>query len=439
MMTRTIFLSLACAAATFAQEAFLLRGATIHPVTGPDMTNAMMLVQDGKIAEIAPVIKPTKGLKIVDAKGLHVYPGFINAATVIGISEVASVRETNDTNEIGEFVPAARAIVAVNPESDHIPVVRVNGITSVVTLPATVGSGGGGGGGFGGAGASSLIRGQAALIHMDGWTWEEMAIRTSIGVLMRFPVIQTRSVDFDTFTVTNRPYTEVKRQYDAEIRKIDEFFERARRYQRAKLANSPEWRLDTQLEAMLPVFDGKMPLLVPAQRERTIREAIEFADKHKVKLVLLDVRKPGAMLKTIAEKKIPVVVGQPTELPLDDDDAYDSQFTLPAELHKAGVKFAFATFANQFARNLPFEAGFAVAYGLPMEAALKALTIDAAEIFGASNVTGSLEKGKWADFIVTDGDPLEIRTQVKMLYIKGKNISLETKHTRLYQKYLNRP
>lgn len=423
-------LAVAClgGALMHAQDSFLLRGATIHPVTGPDVANAMMLVQEGRIAEIGVKVAAPKGTKVIDAKGLHVYPGFMNAATVIGISEVSSVRETNDTNEIGEFVPAARAVVAVNPESDHIPVARVNGITTVVTMPATLGGGGG-----------SLIRGQAALLHLDGWTWEEMALKQSIGVLMRFPAIQTRSIDFETFTVTNRPYAEVKRQYDAEIRKIDEFFERARRYQRAKAANSPDWRLDTQFEAMLPILDGKMPLLVPAQRERTIREAIEFADKHKVKLILLDVHKPGAMLKTIAEKKIPVVVGQPTDLPLDDDDAYDASFSLPGELHKAGIKFAFATYNNQFARNLPFEAGFAVGYGLPYEAALKALTIDAAEIFGVSNVTGSIEKGKSADFFVTDGDPLEIKTQVKMLFIKGKNISLETKHTRLYQKYLNRP
>lgn len=435
MIKRILAVACLSGALMYAQDSFLLRGATIHPVTGPDLANAMMLVQDGRIAEIGVKVAAPKGTKVIDAKGLHVYPGFMNAATVIGISEVSSVRETNDTNEIGEFVPAARAVVAVNPESDHIPVARVNGITTVVTMPATLG----GGGGFGGGGGGSLIRGQAALLHLDGWTWEEMALKQSIGVLMRFPAIQTRSIDFETFTVTNRPYAEVKRQYDAEIRKIDEFFERARRYQRAKAANSPDWRLDTQFEAMLPVLDGKMPLLVPAQRERTIREAIEFADKHKVKLILLDVHKPGAMLKTIAEKKIPVVVGQPTDLPLDDDDAYDASFSLPGELHKAGIKFAFATYNNQFARNLPFEAGFAVGYGLPYEAALKALTIDAAEIFGVSNVTGSIEKGKSADFFVTDGDPLEIKTQVKMLFIKGKNISLETKHTRLYQKYLNRP
>ena len=194
-----------------------------------------------------------------------------------------------------------------------------------------------------------------------------------------------------------------------------------------------------QLEAMLPVLAGKTPLLIPAQRERGIREAIDFAEKHKVKLVLMDVRKPGAQLARIAEKKIAVIVGQPTDLPMDDDDAYDAAYSLPGELHKAGIKFAFGTYDNQFARNLPFEAGFAVAYGLPMEAAWRALTIDAAEIFGLGASTGSLEVGKSADLFLSDGDPLEVKTQVKMVFIQGRNVSLENRQTRLYQKYMARP
>ncbi len=190
---------------------------------------------------------------------------------------------------------------------------------------------------------------------------------------------------------------------------------------------------------MLPVLEGKTPLLISAPRERNIRDAIDFADKHKVRLVLFDVRKPGAQLARLAQKKIPVVVGQPTDLPLDEDDAYDAAYSLPGELHKAGVKFAFATYDNQFARNLPFEAAFAVAYGLPMDAAWRALTVDAAEIFGAAAFTGSLEVGKSADLFLADGDPLEVRTQVKHMFIQGHPVTLENRQTRLYQKYLARP
>lgn len=427
------------AALTYAQDSYFIKNATIHPVTGPEIKNGSLLIENGKITGIGTKLVAPKTIKVIDAKGLHAWPGMINCATQIGLSEVSSVRETNDTNEIGDFIPQVRAVVAVNPETEHIPVARSNGLTAVLTLPATIAFGGGGGGGGAAAvGSQSIVRGQAAVIRLDGWTWEDLALSQNAGMQVRFPVIQTASFSFPAGR-TEIPFAEAKRRYDGEMRKIDEFFEKARRYQQAKKAAAPNFLADVQLDAMLPVLEGKSPLLIPAQRERTIREAIDFAEKHKVKLVLFDVRKPGAQLARIAEKKIPVVVGQPTDLPIDDDDDYDAAYSLPATLHKAGVKFAFATYDNQFARNLPFEASYAVAYGLPMEAAWKALTIDAAEIFGVADQTGSLEKSKSADLFLSDGDPLEVGTQVRMLFIRGKNVSLENRQTQLYKKYLARP
>ncbi|MBY0503156.1 MAG: amidohydrolase family protein [Bryobacteraceae bacterium] len=423
------------AALASAQDSYLIRNATIHPVTGPEIANGSLLIENGKITGIGAKLVAPKGVKIVEAKGMHAWPGMINCATQIGISEVSSVRETNDTNEIGEFIPQVRAVVAVNPETEHIPVARANGLTAVLTLPAAIATGGGPGASTAG---QSIVRGQAAMLRLDGWTWEDLALSQSAGMLVRFPAIQTVTFAFPAGR-TEVPYAEAKRRYDGEMRKIDEFFEKCRRYQQAKKAATPNFQADVQLEAMLPVLEGRTPLLIAAQRERGIREAIDFCEKHKVKLVLMDVRKPGAQLARLAEKKIPVIVGQPTDLPMDEDDDYDAAYALPAVLHKAGVKFAFATYDNQFARNLPFEAGYAVAYGLPMDAAWKALTIDAAEIFGVGEMTGSLEKGKSADLLLSDGDPLEVRTQIKMLFIRGKNVSLENRQTRLYQKYLARP
>lgn len=418
-----------------AQDSYFIRNATIHPVTGPEIANGSLLIEGGKITGIGTKLAVPKGVKVIDGKGMHAWPGMVNCATQIGLSEVSSVRETNDTNEIGEFIPQVRAIVAVNPETEHILVARANGLTSVLTLPAAIAVGGGPGAPTAG---QSIVRGQAAMIRLDGWTWEDLAMSQSAGMLVRFPAIQTVTVSFPGGR-SEIPFVEAKRRYDAEMRKIDEFFEKARRYQQAKAAATANFLPDVQLEAMLPVLAGKTPLLIPAQRERGIREAIDFAEKHKVKLVLMDVRKPGAQLARMAEKKIAVIVGQPTDLPMDDDDAYDAAYSLPGELHKAGVKFAFATYDNQFARNLPFEAGFAVAYGLPMEAAWRALTIDAAEIFGLGASTGSLEVGKSADLFLSDGDPLEVKTQVKMVFIQGRNVSLENRQTRLYQKYMGRP
>jgi imidazolonepropionase-like amidohydrolase len=196
---------------------------------------------------------------------------------------------------------------------------------------------------------------------------------------------------------------------------------------------------DLKLEAMIPLLEGKVPLVITAEREREIREAVDFATQEKIKIILAGVRRPGKMTPVLAEKKIPVILGPTLELPLEEDDPYDEPFTFPSELHKAGVKFAFASFGNQFARNLPYEAAQAVAFGLPYEVGLRSVTLNAAEIWGVGAELGSIEKGKIADLMVTDGDPLEIRTQVKMLFVKGEAIDLDSKHTSLYKKYSARP
>ena len=418
-----------------AQDSFILRNVTIHPVTSAEIAGGSIVVANGKIVELGAKVTASKSIKVIDGKGLHVYPGMINCATQMGLSEVTSVRESNDTNEIGEFLPQVRAVVAVNPDSEHIPVTRVNGITSSLVLPASLAETGRGAG----TGPQPILRGQSAMIHLDGWNWEDMAISRNAGVLMRFPAIATRRAAFGEGAIgTPIPYNEAKKTYETELKKVEEFFDSAKHYQAAKMAKAAGFKPNVQLDAMIPVLEGKVPLLIAAQKERTIREAIAFAKKQNVKIILLDVTKPGKALDLIKQNNIPVVVGKPTSLPEDEDDPYDAAYSLPGQLYKAGIKFAFGTYDNQFARNLPYEAAFAVAYGLPYEEALKALTIGAAEIFGVSNEIGSIEKGKSADFVVTDGDPLEVRTQVKMLFIRGKNVSLETKQTRLYEKYMNR-
>lgn len=416
-----------------ADNSFLLKNVTIHPVSGPNLANASLLVLDGKIAEIGVKITSKAKVRIIDAKGMHVYPGMVDAGTMVGISEIASVRETSDYGEIGDFNPQLRAAIAVNPESDHIPVTRANGITSVVVLPGAASTGGRGS-------AGGYIQGQASLMHLDGWTWEQMRIQTGAAMLLRLPSM-AGSGSFDPTTMSRRPaaFAEARRNYEDQMRSIRAFFEDARRYRTAKIAKDPSLKADVKFEAMLPVLEGKQPVMIPVTRQRDVRLAIEFAEKEKLKLILVGLRDPGNQLKAIAEKKIPVILGSPFETPLDEDDAYDQPYTLAARLNEAGVKFAFATFGAQFARNLPYQAGQSVNFGLPADVALKSVTLNAAEIFGVASLTGSIEPGKLADLIVTDGDPLEIRTQVKMMFIEGRPIDLESKHTRLYRKYLSRP
>lgn len=403
-----------------AQDSILIRNAVIHPVSGQDITNGSVLIQDGKIAGVGQKLTAPKGATVIDAKGMHLYPGLIDSATTIGLTEVSAVRETNDITELGDFNPQLRALSAINPESEHIGVSRANGITSVVTLPA-----------------GGVISGQAALIHLSGWTWEEMNVKGETAVRLNFPVIPRTRGEF--FNREPAPYEEAKRRYDEQVEKLRLFFEDARRYEKAKAAGGGGFTADTRLEAMLPVVSGKRPLMVVAEREKTILDAIAFARRERLRIILAGVREPGKALAEIARDKIPVILPETHSLPLDEDDAYDSQYTLPSELHKAGVKFAFGSFDTQFVRNLPYQAAAAVAFGLPKEIALKAVTSNAAEIWGLGSQLGTIEEGKIADLILTDGDPLETRTQIRQMFIQGKPVSLENKHTRLYEKYSKRP
>ncbi len=233
-------------------------------------------------------------------------------------------------------------------------------------------------------------------------------------------------------------FTAAKRTYDLQVAKINEFFDTARQYQKERAAKAPGFKTDLKMEAMIPVLEGKVPLAVSAARASVIHDAIALADKQRIRIVILqprDIAKAGPELKA---KNIPVILGRVLALPEQEDDPYDGAFTQPAEAYKAGVKFAFGTFTNEFVRNLPYQAATAVAFGLPYEEALKAVTINPAQIWGHANDLGSVEKGKVADLIVTTGDPLEISTQVKYVFIKGKEIPLVNKQTRLYEKYMSR-
>lgn len=433
---KTALLFVACALGLSAAEtnSVLIRNVTVHPVTAADIPNSSVLVIDGKIADIGPHLSAHQGARVIDGRGLHLYPGLINAATNVGLAEIESMRDTIDLDEIGTFNPELRAEVAFNPSSEHVEVTRASGITSVITLPGSGARGGRGGGG------GSVITGQGALMHLDGWTWEEMAVKRGAVLEMVFPQLQS-GVPRQYAALTGTPstsYQEQEKQYKERLQHISDFFQDARKYRQAKQAGSAEFRPDLRMEAMLPVIDGKQPIFVRAERERMIKDAVAFADKEKVKIIIAGPRELGSSGPMLKERHIPVVLGKTFELPLHDDDAYDAPYTLPAEFYKAGVKICFGTFDVEFARNVPFEAAQAVAFGLPHDEALKALTINSAEIMGVGEVLGSIEKGKWADLILTDGDPLEAKTNIKQMFIAGREVSLESRHTREFEKWMKR-
>jgi imidazolonepropionase-like amidohydrolase len=439
-----ILLGCALAAGAAGTEVILIRDADVYPVSGKEMKGVSLLIQDGKIVDIAPKIVPPKGARIVEAKGLRVYPGMIDSGTELGLSEIPSVRDTVDAGELGEFMPQLKALSAVNPDSDHFAVVRVNGITSAMTFPSL----GGRGGGFlsAASGERQLIAGQAALIHTDGWTWEDMEIKRCAAMTIIFPTLTAAGrrggmpdipLDVTPATVSGG-IANARRVFDEQIAKLNDFFDNARRYEQAKAAKEPDFETDLRYEAMIPVLDRKVPVTVSAGRANLIHEAIQWAKKQNVKLVImqpLEIGKAGPELKA---EDVPVILSRVLALPNGEDASYDQAFTLPAEAYKAGVKFAFGTFTNEFVRNIPYQAATAVAFGLPYDEALKALTVNPAQIWGVSDQLGSVEKGKIADLIVTDGDPLEIQTQIKHLYVKGKEVALTNRQTRLNERYMNR-
>lgn len=402
-----------------ADDTFLLRNVTVHTVKNGDIPNGAIYVRDGKIAGVGASLK-APGVRVIDGKSMHVYPGIIDSGAELGMMEVGSVKETSDTTELGDFNPQLRTAIAINPSSEHIPVARANGITSYLALPL-----------------GGIISGQASLMNLNGWTGEEMEVKRSAAMHLNFPALQTTRATIDGTRTT--PYSEAKRTYDQQMQRLSEFFEQARRYEKAKAAKQPDFSIDLRYEAMLPVLEGKLPVMITAVRERTIREAIAFADKQKIRIVLANVREPGKSLGDIKSRNIPVILGPTLELPLNEDDGYDAPFTLPGELHKAGIKIAFATFGSSAVRNLPYQVANAVSFGLPYAEAIKSLTLNPAEIWGVSDRLGSIEEGKVADLMLVDGDPLETKTQVRQLFIRGKAVDLNNKHRELYEKYSARP
>jgi imidazolonepropionase-like amidohydrolase len=384
-----------------------------------------VVVVDGKIAGLGAGVKIPAGAQIINAQGLEVYPGMINAWSNLGLTEITSVPATADASEMGDYNPHLLAFSAIHPASEHIPVARVNGITATLSAP----SGG-------------IIAGQATLLHLDGWTADEMALLKSAGLVLDFPSLdgarEARAGGGGRGGGRRQSFAEIRRDYEKRVKELSDLFEAARHYEKARGAN-PGTERDRKLEALVPVIKGELPVFLQADSERDIRNAVDFAGKAKLNVVLQGGREANKAADLLKRENIPVILGSIVALPVREDDPYDARFTLPRDLAKAGIKFALTSSSSSEVRNLPYEAGFAEAYGLPHEDALKAVTLNPAEILGVGTKVGSIETGKIADLVVTDGDLLEIRTQVKHLFIAGRSVSLETKHTRLYEKYLNRP
>ena len=413
-------------------SAYAITHAKIFTLAGSPIEDGTLVIRDGKIAAVGSSVEVPAGAQVIDAKGLQVYPGLFDAITQMGLSEIGAVSATVDTTETGNYNPDVVAATAVSPSSEHIPVTRASGITEVLAVP--------GSGGFDSGGGRGTLGGQASAIHLAGWTIDEMLIKKSAAMVLNFPEIQTQTFDFATFSRKEKPYTEAKQEYDRQINELTDWFDRARHYAQAMEKGSvSKYDRDLKLEALAPVVRGELPVLVFADRARDIRNAVEFCDKQKLKMILAGGEQAFKVKDLLRSKDVPVVLRPMLSLPDEEDEPYDRELSQPAELAAAGVRFAIASFDNSFARRLGQNAANAVAYGLPYDQALRAVTINPAQIFGLGNQIGTLEQGKIANIIVTNGDPLELTTDVKYLFIKGQPTSTENKHQRLYEKYLKRP
>ena len=406
------------------RQAILITDATLHTVSGPVIANGRMLIDKGRIAAIgsATEVAAPAGAQVIAMSGKHVYPGLIGANTTLGLVEVESVRGTIDSAETGAINPNSRALVAVNPDSELIPVARANGILAALSVPR--------------GSATGLIAGTSALLQLDGWTWEEMGLIPEVALHVALPTMRLNAALFPNLPQAR--LDDMQRMTNQRLRVLEDSFEAANAYAKAR-ANDATTPLDSRWEAMLPVVAGKRPVFIQANELPQIRYALALADRFGFKLIIvggMDAWRIAALLK---ERQVPVIIGGVYRLPMRRGDDTDAPFRLAAQLYEAGVRFCIARSGSEFdaatERNLPFEAATAAAHGLPRDEALKAITLYPAQILGAADRLGSLEPGKLASFFVTNGDPLDIRTKVERIFIQGREIELSDRQTKLNDKY----
>ena len=395
---------------------FLLKGGTLHTVTNGNI-EADLLIKDGKISDIGTNLSAS-GATVIDITGKHVYPGMIDGGTTLGLSEVSSVSLTNDFNEIGDVIPQMQALTAVNPNAVAIPVTRTNGVTSVIVQPA-----------------GGLMPGTSSLINLIGYTPEQMHTGFS-AVRMNFPASGRRG------RWDRRSEEDIKKEAEKALKNLNDVWEKALLYAKIDSAGmaSKQSRNDynPQMEALLPVVRGEMHFMIEVNSKSDIEAAIKWVQENGVKAIFTGVSEGWRVADQLAESGIPVVTGPMLSIPGRASDRYDVSYANAGKMQKAGVKVAIRTNDSENVRNLPFNAGFAAAYGMGIEEALKAVTIIPAEIFGVGDQLGSLEKGKIANLFVSDGDPFETKTSVERLFINGWSVPVENRHTYLYDEFLNR-
>jgi hypothetical protein len=369
-----------------AQSAFMLTGGTVHTISGGVIDHGSVLVRDGRIIGVGRDLHAPEGSEVIDLHGQHLYPGMIDSAA--------------------------------SPAEEQIAAARANGVTGVMEMSKEM-----------------ILPGQISLLRMPGST---VTLHLQFPAVMTTPVPPHEPLDDDDAPTTAvqvepLPWSVAKKAHDEQLRTLNRFFDDARKYRRLK------GRGNHAFDAMLPLLNGDTQLLVTAVREREIREAIAFAGKQKIRIILADACEAWKVIPLLKARDIPVILGPPLSLPLNDDDPYDRSYTTAGELSRAGIRFAIGTFSQRGTRNLPYQAAAAVPFGLDHDEAYKAISLYAADILGLGKRLGSIEEGKSANLIVSDGDPMESGTHITQVFIDGKAVGLETRQKQLYEQYAPRP
>tara|TARA_Y100000768_G_scaffold215875_1_gene162707 strand:- start:205 stop:1515 length:1311 start_codon:yes stop_codon:yes gene_type:complete len=395
----------------------LLKNGYIHTVSKGTIEGSI-LFEKGKITRIAKYITPPKDCEIIDLNGKHVYPGMIAAVSGLGLIEINAVAVTNDHSERGDFNPNVRTNVAFNPDSEIIPTTRSNGILIANIIPN-----------------SGLVSGQSSVMMLDGWTWESATLSSPSGLHIIWPNMNS---------IAKNDYEKNRLKTAKEhLNNLENIIKDARAYARLRQTKSRSAENyhdeDLRWESMIPYVNKKLPIYVHANEVKQIEAAISWSVRHSLNIIIVGGKDAWRTTDLLIKNRIPVIYESVTSLPYRRFEDYDQAYKTPSILYEKGVQFCISQYGSAGsayqARNLPYQASMAASYGLPKEAALRSITLSAAEILGIDKKVGSLETGKDATLFISNGDPLEIRTNILQAYIQGKKVDMGDRHKSLYSKY----
>ena len=415
----------AAAASTTAtsNDVIALRGGKLLTISHGVIENGVLVMEKGRITAVggANTAIP-KGAKVIDVSGMTVYPGLIDSETRLGLTEIPAVQMTDDFIEMSdEIMPNMHVYDAFHAETTAIPVTRMNGVTNAIVAP----------------GSEDTLPGQDSFIQLAGKSADEMLLVRDIAMPLNFNGSQRRNQSFEQ---AKYPFTRMGMAAQLRQTFIDaqDYEQKQAAYEKKKSADpdkagAPPKR-DLKLEALLPYLRGQKPVVLAAEEANDVLTGMGLAREFHLKVILNHLTHASEVLNQVAASGFPVIVGPIYEQP-KQDERYDAVYRLPAEMAKRGIKIAFASYDSHNSRNLPYAAGYATAFGLAHDEALKAITLNPAQMWGVDKDLGSLDVGKVGNVVVANGDPLDVKTDVKHVFIDGAEIPLVSRQTELRDQY----